>query len=187
MVIALVVLGLAVFAVIGVVGWGVGSYNALIALNNTLDQSWANIDVLLKQRRDELTKLIDTVKGVKDFEQGTLVALTQARSHAAEAQGTASAVSAAGAESAAMHGFFAVAEAYPQLQSNKNFLELQQSIASLETQIAERREVFNDAVNNYNTRIIQFPDSIFAGMLRYQRHAYYQVDEADKADVKVQF
>jgi LemA protein len=188
MVIALVVFGVAaVLVLVAVVGWGVGAYNGLIALNNTLEQTWANIDVLLKQRRDELTKLIDTVKGVKEFEQGTLTALTLARTRAAGAQGTASSVAAAGAESAAVRGFFAVAEAYPQLQSNKNFQDLQQRISSLETQIADRRETFNDAVNNFNTRIAQFPDSIFAGMLGYRRHGYYTVEEADKADVTVRF
>jgi LemA protein len=187
MIFLIVILGILVFGALGIGGWAVGAYNALIALNNTLDQAWANIDVLLKQRRDELTKLIDTVKGVKDFEQGTLMALTQARSHAASAQGTASAVAAAGAESSALRGFFAVAEAYPQLQADKNFQELQERISAIETSIADRREVFNDAVNNYNTRIAQFPDSIFAGFLRYQRHEYYKVEEADKADLKVQF
>jgi LemA protein len=187
MIVLLVVLGALLFALIACVGWGIGSYNGLIALNNTMDQAWANIDVLLKQRRDELVKLIDTVKGVKDFEQGTLTALTEARARAASAQGTASSVSAAGAESTAMRGFFAVAEAYPQLQADRNFQELQQRISALESMVSDRREVFNDAVNNFNTRIAQFPDSLFAALLGYQRHPYFRAEEADKADVKVQF
>jgi len=187
MIVVLVVFGLLLFAVVAAVAWGIGAYNALVALNNTLDQAWANIDVLLKQRRDELTKLIDTVKGVKDFEQGTLVALTQARGRAESAQGTAASVAAAGAESSAMRGFFAVAEAYPQLQADANFKELQQRISAIETSIADRREVFNEAVNNFNTRIAQFPDSIFAGMLGYRRHEYFKVEAADTADVKVAF
>jgi len=179
--------GILVFMGLALRGWAVGVYNGLVALKNQLEQAWANIDVLLKQRRDELSKLIDTVKGVKDFEQGTLMKVTEARTRAAGAQGTAAAVAAAGAESAAIRGFFAVAESYPTLQADQNFRQLQERIASIESQISDRREVFNDAVNNFNTKIAIFPDSIFAGMLHYARHEYFRVEEADKQDVKVQF
>jgi LemA protein len=179
--------GILVFAVIAVAGWAVSTYNALVAMKNQVEQAWANIDVLLKQRRDELLKLIDTVKGVKDFESGTLKAVTEARGRAAGAVGTAASVAAASAESAAIRGFFAVAEAYPQLQSNQNFKQLQERISAIENQVADRRELYNDSVNSYNTGIAVFPDSIFAGILGYQRQQYYRVDEADKSDVKVKF
>ena len=163
--------GILAFMALALGGWAVGVYNGLVALKNQLEQAWANIDVLLKQRRDELTKLIDTVKGVKDFEQTTLMKVTEARTRAQGAQGTAAAVSAASAEGAAIRGFFAVAEAYPVLQANQNFKQLQERISSIESQISDRREVFNDAVNNYNTRIAIFPDSFFAGMLGYAPQA----------------
>jgi LemA protein len=184
---AIIVLAVLALAFFGLGGWAVATYNALVALKNQVEQAWANIDVLLKQRRDELLKLIDTVKGVKDFEAGTLEKVTQARARAASAQGTAASVAAASAESAAIRGLFAVAEAYPQLQATQNFRQLQERISGIESQISGRREGYNEAVNAYNTRIAIFPDSIFASMMRYQRSEYFRADEADKADVKVQF
>jgi LemA protein len=183
----IIILALVALVLLGFGGWAVATYNALVALKNQVEQAWANIDVLLKQRRDELLKLIDTVKGVKDFEASTLEKVTQARSRAASAQGTAASVAAASAESAAIRGLFAVAEAYPQLQATQNFRQLQERISGIETQISARREGYNEAVNSYNTRIAIFPDSIFASMMRYPRSEYFRADEADKADVKVQF
>lgn len=183
----LIGIGVLGFLALALGGWAVGVYNGLVALKNQLEQAWANIDVLLKQRRDELTKLIDTVKGVKEFEQETLFKVTEARTRAMNAGSGSSAAAAASAESAAIKGFFAVAEAYPALQSNQNFRQLQDRISSIESQITDRREVYNDAVNNYNTRIAIFPDSIFAGMLNYDRKEYFRVTEAEKEDVKVQF
>lgn len=183
----LITMGALLFVVLGVGGWAVGLYNALIALRYQADQTWSNIDVLLKQRRDELTKAIDTVKGMKNFEQETLRQVTEARGRAASATGPIGSVAAAAAEGAAIRGFFAVAEAYPELKSDQGFLKLQANISSLEGQIADRREFYNDAVNTFNTRIAQFPDSVFAGLLGYTRREYFRVAEADKEDVKVQF
>ena len=187
MLVPLIVCGVLLFAVLGLGGWALGAYNGLVALKNQLEQAWANIDVLLKQRRDELGKLIDTVKGATEFEQGTLAKVTEARARALGAQGSSAGAAAAGAESAAIRGFLAVAEAYPALQSNQNFKALQERISGLEGQIADRREVFNDAVNSYNTRIALFPDSIFAGLLNYSRHEYFRAEAAETADVKVSF
>lgn len=186
MIALLVALGILLFVVLGISGWAVGLYNALIALRNQVDQTWANIDVLLKQRRDELTKAVDTVKGMKDFEQETLKQVTEARGRAS-GSGPGDSVAAAAAEGAAIRGFFAVAEAYPALKSDQSFLKLQENIAMLEGQISDRREVYNDAVNIFNTRIAQFPDSVFAGLLGYSRREYFRVADADKEDVKVQF
>jgi LemA protein len=184
---ALVFGGILFFAGLALVGWAVGAYNALVSLKNQMEQAWANIDVLLKQRRDELTKLIETVKGVKDFEQGTLMKVVEARSAALQAPAGSAGAAAAGAESSALRGLLVVAENYPQLKSDANFRQLQERISGLESQIADRREVFNESVNNYNTRIAQFPDSLFAGMLGYARHEYFRVEEAEKADVQVKF
>jgi LemA protein len=183
----LVAAGILVFMVLAAGGWAVGVYNGLISLRNQVEQAWANIDVLLKQRRDELDKLVDTVKGVKNFEQETLIKITEARSRASAATSSSAAAAAATAENTAIRGFFAVAEAYPELKSNQNFQQLQQRVSGIEGQIADRREAFNDVVNNYNTRIQVFPDSVFAGMLGCQRHEYFHASEEEKADVKVQF
>lgn len=183
----MITVGILIFALLALAGWAVSTYNALVSLKNQAEAAWANIDVLLKQRRDELLKLIDTVKGVKDFESETLQKVTEARSRAAGAEGTATAVGAANAESTAIRVFFAVAEAYPQLQSNQNFKQLQDRISAIESQIAGRREAFNDAVNSLNTGIAVFPDSLLANMLSYSRLEYFRIDEGDKADIKVAF
>jgi LemA protein len=165
----------------------VGIYNALVALKNAIEMAWSNIDVLLKQRHDELVKLLEVVKGVRDFEQGTLVKVTEARA-AYEAAGTRhQAIAAAQAEGLALRGLFAVAEAYPQLKADANFMQLQTRVSELENQIADRREAYNDTVNLFNTRIEQFPDNLFAGLLNYRRREYFRPDAAETKDVDLSF
>ena len=143
--------------------------------------------MILKQRHDELGKLIEVVKGAKNFEQETLMKVTEARTRFSQASTPAQAMAAAGAETMAIRGLFAVAEAYPELKSNQNFTQLQERVSGLEGQIADRREVYNDTVNNFNTRIEQFPDLIFARLLAYARKEYFKVEAADKEDVKISF
>src|SRR6202789_2953050 len=155
--------------VAGVLAYGVILYNELVRLRNDNDRAWANIDVLLKQRHDEIPNLVETVKGYMQHEQQTLIAVTQAR---AASMNAASINQKAGAElklSNALRGFFAVAENYPQLKANENFLKLQTRISELEERIAERREFFNDDVNTYNTRIGQIPEVFVASYMELKR------------------
>src|SRR2546430_6965786 len=150
-----IVLLMFMFAIFGVVGYVVMIYNGLIALKNDIDKAWANIDVMLKQRHDELPKLLDVVKGYMNYERDTLLKITQARSMYQQAVTMDQKAQADQSMTTALRGFFAVAENYPDLKANNNFLQLQKRITELENQIADRREFYNDSVNTFNIRIQQ--------------------------------
>ena len=180
----LVVVGL--FALV-VVGYFVMLYNGLILVKNNIDKAWANIDVLLKQRHDEIPKLIDVCKGYMEHERGTLEAVIQARQGVMSAQGPAAMGQAEGALQTAMRQLFALAENYPNLKAQSSFQQLQERVSALESQIADRREFYNDSVNTYNIRIQSMPDAFIAGMLHLTPREMYKVDAADREDVKISF
>jgi len=184
-------MGIGLIVLLGIVFllvmWFVGVYNRLVQLKNDIDRSWANIDVLLKQRHDELPKLIETCKGYMKHEAGTFERITELRSRAMSAGGVQEKAGLENMLTQALRSLFAVAENYPELKANQNFMELQKRISGLETDIATRRERFNQDTNNYNIRIAQIPDVIVAGMLGYQRRELFQAAEGERADVKVSF
>ncbi len=182
--IVLIVLG--IIALIGLF-WFIGIYNALVRLKNQVAKSWSNIDVLLKQRTDELTKLIDTVKGYMKHEKSTLENITKARSAIMNASSVKETADADNMLTGALKTLFAVAENYPDLKANQNFIQLQQRITGIENQIADRREFYNDSVNIYNIKIESFPDMIVARMMGYQKKDLFRATEQDKQDVKVEF
>jgi LemA protein len=179
----LLFLGLIVILVL----WFVGVYNRLVRLRNDMDRSWANIDVLLKQRFDELPKLVDTCKGYMKHEQETFQRITEARSRVASAGTMGERAQADNMLTAALRQLFAVAENYPELKANENFMQLQGRISGIETEIAERRSRFNADVNEYNIRIAQLPDMIVARMLGYDRRELFQAAPEDRQDVKISF
>ena len=182
----LILIGLVVtLFVVGVVVYFVTIYNSLVRLRNDLDKAWANIDVLLKQRHDELPKLIDTCKGYMQYEQQTLLLITQARTAFMQASSVAEKAQADNFISGALKSLFAVAENYPELKADNNFMQLQNRISELEEKIADRREFFNDDVNTYNIRIQQLPDVFVAGMLSLQHRDMFKVTEEDRRDVEV--
>src|SRR5438105_6455236 len=161
-----VVLLMFMFTIFGVVGYVVMIYNGLIALNNDIDKAWANIDVMLKQRHDELPKLLDVVKGYMNYERDTLLKITQARSMYQQAVTMDQKAQADQSMTTALRGFFAVAENYPDLKANANFMALEQRISQLENQIADRREFYNDCANTFNIRIQQVPDTFVANFMQ---------------------
>ncbi len=175
------------FAVVGTALYLIGIYNGLVSLRHAVDQAWANIDVLLKQRHDELPKLVDTVKGYMAHEREVLQRVTDARS----AYQRATTVEEKGAADAAVRGaltnLFAVAEGYPQLKADASFRQLQERISELEEAIADRREFFNHAVNAYNVRIEQIPDVFLARAMGLAPRTLFRVAEEDKADVQISF
>jgi LemA protein len=178
-VIALVVIGLIVYLV--------GINNELVALKNTIDRSFADIDVILKQRHDELPKLVDTCKGYMQYEQKTLQAVTDARTSYMRATTPAEKTQADGMVSGALKTLFAVAEKYPDLKANTNFMQLQGRITELEDKIAGQRNRFNEDVNVFNIRIAQIPDNFVAGFMGLQPHPLFLAVETDREDVKVSF
>jgi LemA protein len=175
------------FAIFGLIAYVVMIFNGLIALKNDIAKAWANIDILLKQRHDELPKLLDLCKGYMDYERDTLQKITQARSMYQQAVSVDQKAQADHSMTSALRGFFAVAENYPQLKANDNFMRLQGRITELESQIADRREFYNDSVNTFNIRIQQMPDTFVASFMNLTPRPMFKVEEADKADVPMTF
>lgn len=181
---SLIILGLCVVALI----YGISLYNNLVQVKHEVSKAWANIDVLLKQRHDELPKLVEVCKQYKQFEQATLQRVIEARSQVHDAREQQN-ISALGlAENKLRMGLgslFAVAEAYPELKANEHFMQLQMRITGLENAIADRRELYNDAVNINNVRIEQFPDSLIAGMFNFPEKPLLEFSASEKTDVDV--
>ncbi|MBZ5721341.1 MAG: LemA family protein [Acidobacteriia bacterium] len=175
------------FAIVGVAWYAVTIFNGLVALKNDIDKAWANIDVMLKQRHDELPKLLDVCKGYMDYERDTLQKITQARSMYQQASTIDQKAQADQSMTSALRSLFAVAENYPDLKANNNFVMLQKRITELESQIADRREFYNDSVNAFNIRIQQMPDTFVASFMKLAPKPMFKVEEADKADVKMAF
>jgi LemA protein len=186
-IVLIVIFVILAIVVIGLIMYVVGIYNSLITLKNDIDRSFSNIDVMLKQRHDELPKLIDTCKGYMQYEQKTLLAVTEARTAYMRATTPAEKTQADGMVSGALKTLFAVAEKYPDLKANTNFMQLQGRITELEEKIAGQRNRFNDDVNVFNIRIAQIPANFVAGFMGLQPHALFQAPEADREDVKVSF
>jgi LemA protein len=180
----LIVLGILLVVLI----YGISLYNNLVSLKNAVAQAWANIDVLLKQRHDELPKLVEVCKQYKQFEQETLQRVIAARSQvqtAREGHDVAALGTAEGAMSASLSGLFAVAEAYPELKTNENYMQLQNRITGLENGIADRREFYNDAVNINNVTVEQFPAVLVAGLFGFTAKPLLEFSTAEKADVNM--
>jgi LemA protein len=182
-----VILLLFLFAIFGVITYVVTIFNGLVTLKNDIDKAWANIDIMLKQRHDELPKLLDVCKGYMDFERDTFQRVTQARSMYQQAVSVDQKAQADQSMTSALRGFFAVAENYPELKANNNFMQLQKRITELESQIADRREFYNDSVNTFNIRIQQMPDTFVASFMNLQPRPMFKVEEADRADVRMSF
>ena len=171
-----------------VVIYGVSLYNGLVACKHAVAKAWANIDVLLKQRHDELPKLVEVCKQHKAFEQETLQRVIEARAQVHSAREDEN-IEALGKAEGALRGglgrLFAVAEAYPELKSNEHFLQLQHRISSLENGIADRRELYNEAVNINNVKVEQFPYALLASMFHFGTLPLLEFAAEEKADVDI--
>ncbi len=161
-------------------------YNGLVTVKHNVSKAWANIDVLLKQRHDEIPKLVETCRQYRQFEQETLEKVIRARSAVHEAREKHD-IGALGAAEAGLRSslgsLFAVAEAYPELKTNENFIQLQNRITQLEGAIADRRELYNESVNINNVRIEQFPDTLIANSFGFRKARLLRFDAAETADV----
>lgn len=181
---SIVVLAIIVIALI----YGIMLYNNLVAIKHNVSKAWANIDVLLKQRHDELPKLVETCKQYMQFEQQTLEKVMDARSRVFSAREAGNVGAVGNAENslrASIGNLFAVAENYPDLKTNETFRQLQARITGLESEIADRREFYNESVNINNVRIEQFPDSVLAGLFGFKAAELLQFGAAEKTDVDV--
>lgn len=166
--------------------WVVVLYNGLVRLKHGVGKAWSNIDVLLKQRHDELPKLVETCKQYMQYEQSTLERVIAARGAVASAREQHDVGALGKAESSLRVGLgqlFALAENYPELKASESFQHLQQRISGLENSIADRRELYNEAVNLNNVRIEQFPDVILARLFAFKEAELLQFSGEEKADV----
>jgi LemA protein len=172
-----IVLGVIVVIVL----WIITVYNGLVAMRQRVGQAFADIDVQLKQRHDLIPNLVETVKGYAAHERGTLEAVTQARNTAMAAQGPAQQAAAENMLSGALRQLFALSEAYPDLKANANFQQLQAELTDIENKLAASRRFFNNAVQEYNTGIQQFPAALFAGIFGFGPREFFDVGEERKA------
>jgi len=182
--------GLVVLVVLGLVAvFLVGLYNGLVRARNEVKNAWSQIDVQLKRRHDLIPNLVETVKGYAAHERGTLEAVVKARQQAIAASGNvAEAVKAENALSQTLRSLFAVAEAYPDLKANQNFLALQEELASTENKIGFARQYYNDSAMRFKNRIEVFPSNIFANIFGFAPEPFFQVEtEAEKQPPQVKF
>jgi LemA protein len=166
--------------------WVMGAYNALISLKNQVINAWKQIDVQLKRRHDLIPNLVNTVKGAMDFERSTLEAVIAARNKAVSAQGVPATAKAEGELTQALGRLFALTEAYPELKSSQNVLQLQEELTSTENKIGFARQLYNDVATQYNTRQMQFPTNLVAGLAKASPADLWEIeDAAERAVPKV--
>jgi LemA protein len=176
-----------VFGVISVIVYAIGIYNTLVRLSNNIDKAWSNIDVMLKQRHDELPKLVQVCNSYMTHERETLESVTSARSAYGRSTNIDEKAKAENQITRALGRLFAVAEGYPDLKANQEFLNVQQRISALESTIADRREFYNDSVNLYNIRIEQIPAIWVAQQIGYRARPLLAVAQSDRQDVELTF
>lgn len=168
--------------------WSITVYNGLVIRRNRVREAWSDIDVQLKRRYDLIPNLIETVKGYVTHEKSVLENVTKARTEAIGAQGKTEKAGAENMLSDTLKSLFAVAENYPQLRANENFLELQRELSDTENKVQASRRFYNGAVMEFNTAIQVFPTNMVAGMFGFKREEFFGLeDEAEKEPVKVKF
>ncbi|MEM0230703.1 MAG: LemA family protein [Candidatus Woesearchaeota archaeon] len=181
------IIGAVVLVVIIILIWFLSAYNSLVRLKNQIEKAWSNIEAALQQRHDELTKLVDSVKGYMKHEKETLNMVVQARNAFASAKTVKEKAKADKMMESAVRSVFAVVESYPNLKANENVTQLMNRISDIENILADRREFYNDSVYSFNTRIEQIPYVFIANMLHYTRKEPFKAEEEAKKDVKIEF
>ncbi len=182
--IAVIVIVVVVVLIVGFFWFG---YNSLVKRRNQVENAWSQIDVQLKRRHDLIPNLVETVKGYAAHERGTFEAVTQARANAINAQSPAEQAQAENVLSGALKSLFAVAEAYPDLKANQNFLNLQEELTSSEDRVAYARQYYNDSVLSYNTQIQKFPTVLLAGMFHFEKREFFDAAPEDTETPQVSF
>ena len=181
----IIVIFVVALIIIGFISWFFTVYNGLIQVKENIKKSWANIDVLLMQRSDEIPKLIKVLKSFVKHEKKMFENVMDARTSYLGASSVSEKADADNRMSEALKSVFALSEAYPELGSNDNFLKLQERISGLENEIADRRELYNESVNNYNIRIQSLPDMFIANTLGLPQEVMFKVDENKKKDIDI--
>lgn len=165
----------------------IGTYNSLVSLRNKVKDQWSQIDVLLKRRADLIPNLVETVKGYAKHEEGTLEAVIAARNKAVCATSKEEEMKANGELSGALNKLFALAEAYPELKANTNFLDLQSNLKDTEDKISYARQFYNDNAKELKDKVEMFPSNVVAGMFGFKAESFFQVDDKDRENPQVKF
>lgn len=173
--------------VVGVAFFAIGIYNSLIVLKNKVDEGWADIDTQLKRRWDLIPNMVETVKGYAKHEDKVFVQVTQARSQAMQANTPDEHAKAENMLTSTLKSLFAVAENYPELKANQNFLDLQATLKEVEEHIQMSRRYYNGTVRDFNTKLQVFPNNIVAGMLGFKDREFFEIDDEERKNVKVSF
>ena len=183
------VVGIVIGAVVLIVIiWVIASYNGFVRLKNSIEEAFSTMDVYLKKRYDLIPNLVETVKGYASHEKETFERVMAARNAAASATTVQGRIEGENALQSTLKNLFAVAEAYPDLKANLNFLELQGELRRIEDEIANSRKYYNAVVKTFNTKREVFPSSIIAGMFRFEKRPLFEVGaEQERENVKVQF
>ncbi len=170
-----------------IVLWFISSYNGLIKLRNMVREAFSTMDVYMKKRYDLIPNLVETVKGYAAHEAGTLEKVIAARNTAANAKSIESRIEGENALAGTLKSLFALAEAYPELKANTNFLDLQKQLQLIETDIASSRKYYNAVVRDYNTKTEVFPSVIVASLFGFRHEKLFEINEEERGNVKVQF
>ncbi|HRY91253.1 MAG TPA: LemA family protein [Candidatus Gracilibacteria bacterium] len=180
---------LIILAVIVVIAFAIiGVYNSLIQLKNKVEEGWADIDTQLKRRYDLIPNMVEAVKGYAKHEKGTFEEVTKARNMAMKATDPEEKAQAENMLSGALKTLFAVAENYPELKANQNFMDLQQTMKEIEEHIQLSRRYYNATVRDFNTKLEVFPNNVIAGMLGFQKRKFFEIEKAEEREnVKVSF
>ena len=184
----LIIFGIIVLIIVAVIGWVIAAYNGLVRLRNLVEEGWSGIDVQLKRRADLIPNLIETVKGYMTHERELLEKVTELRSKSMKAENIGEKAQLAGALSRSLANIMAVAEGYPDLKANQNFLDLQDQLAKIEDEIQLSRRYYNGTARNMNIKVESFPSNIIANTFHFKKSEYFEIeDEADRKAPKVSF
>lgn len=173
--------------VVGALVFAVGLYNGLVRAKVIVDEAWSGIDVQLKRRYDLIPNIVETIKGYAKHEKETFEKVTMLRSQAMQTSDVAEKGKLENQLTQTLKSLFAVAENYPELKANENFLNLQGTLNEIENEIQGARRYYNGAVRDYNTKIMVFPNNLIAGLLGFKSREFFEADEAEKENVKVSF
>jgi LemA protein len=182
-----IILGLVGILILVFGGFFIALYNGLVKLKNNIESAWSDIDVLLKKRYNLIPNLVETVKGYAKHESGIFEKVAKARSQAMQATDPGDKAQREGELTGMLKSLFAVTENYPNLQANQNFLDLQNQLSQVESEIEKSRRFYNGTVKQYNNQIQVFPNNIFAPMFGFKERKFFEVAEAERENVKVEF
>lgn len=182
-----IIIGIVVVVIVFIIGWIIKTYNKLVQLRNKVKEQWSQVDVQLKKRFDLISNIVESVKGYAKHEQETLKAVIEARNSAISAETANAEMEANNQLNGALNKLFALSEAYPELKADGNFKDLQENLKDIENKIAYARQFYNDTVLKYKDTIETFPTNLIAGMLGFNQEQFFEANDVEKQNVKVQF